>query len=287
MQKIESCPICSNDNFTSKGNYQDWHYNNKGEYSYSLCQSCNLVFQNPLYDDSELANFYPKEDYYAYKNNYHQVHTENQSKLNKRILDIGCGNGWVLAEYRQKGWDVAGVEPSKFAAESGNQTGLNIFNGTLLEASFQENYFDLVTSNHSFEHIYNPNEILIEVKKILKTNGELKIGVPNYNSFNSKLFGKHWYYFGAPVHTYNYSGKNLKLLIEKHGFEFIQINHVSGVLGILGSLQIIYNKLINRKNSSEGKIINSKFLFYVARVFINVQNKLNIGDCVEIVVRKK
>jgi 2-polyprenyl-3-methyl-5-hydroxy-6-metoxy-1,4-benzoquinol methylase len=32
------------------------------------------------------------------------------------MLDVGCGSGWFIAQMRDQGWDVTGVEPNAAAA---------------------------------------------------------------------------------------------------------------------------------------------------------------------------
>ncbi len=252
MLQITVCPNCLNVNISNKYTVQDRHYGIKGYFNLDICNKCGLVFLNPMPNDEELSKFYPEEGYYAYHMDFSNIKKEGAIKelikkvlfynaFNKeevqfehtgKVLDIGCGNGWVLYQYKQKGWEVAGVEPSKIAAEIGNKAELNIYNGTLLNAAYADNEFDYIRSNHSFEHIYNPNEVLDEIYRILKLEGKLFIGIPNYAGINSKLAKKYWYYLGAPVHTFNYSPQNIKQLLAKHNFKVIELRYVSGISGI-------------------------------------------------------
>jgi len=304
MEKIVKCPNCGSSALVEKYMTKDRHYGNAGNFRLDVCRSCKLVFMNPMLNDIELSNYYPEESYYAYHEEIIVKRKQRgaikrlvskiifgSDKLDKlenpgKILDIGCGNGWVLYKYKKAGWQVAGVEPSKIATELGNKAGLNIFNGTLLQAKFKNDEFDFIRSNHSFEHIYNPNETLSEIYRILKPNGELLIGVPNIAGLNSKLAGKYWFYLGAPVHTFNYSPKNLKMMLTKHGFEVSKVRYVGGANGILGSIQIYLNRNTGRP-SSEGKIIKSRALQILAVLVGRVQNLFHIGDCMEVIAKKK
>lgn len=44
---------------------------------------------------------------------------------------------------------------------------------------FQENYFDLVVSGQTLEHVYNPFRLVNEMKRVLKTKGIIIIIVPS------------------------------------------------------------------------------------------------------------
>ena len=217
---LSECPICSGNDLREIYDTRDRHYGIPGIYRIVKCSSCSLVFLNPMSSDAELASLYPK-DYYAYQNNFKQRRWKQliqklvlyrlgtrdpQFSAPGRMLDLGCGSGWYLSTMRDKGWETFGVEINHAAASVGReQAGLNIFSGTIEKAQFPSQYFDYVRSNHSFEHISRPRETLYEIHRVLRTTGKLLIGVPNVDGLNAKIFGKFWWYLGAPVHPFNYS----------------------------------------------------------------------------------
>ena len=73
--------------------------------------------------------------------------------------------------------------------------------------------------NQVLEHLTEPNKELSEVYRILKPDGVLFIGVPNYNCVESRLFGKYWYGLETPRHLYQYSTDTLINIAKKNGFE--------------------------------------------------------------------
>lgn len=302
MTNITSCINCSKTEFVFYNKVPDRHYGIAGEYNIEKCKNCGLVFLNPMPNDKELAAFYPEESYYSYhidiykktpvKNFFKSLLLMDNSVIEPKfkkpgkILDIGCGNGWTLFQFKSKGWSVFGVEPSKVGAKAGNDAGLNIFNGELIEANYQTSSFDYVRSNHSFEHIHNPIETLKEIDRILKPNGTLLIGIPNISGINSKVFKKYWYYLGAPVHTFNYNEKTISEILSKNGFEVKKINYNSSYAGIIGSLQIYLNKK-NKKSSHQGFIVNFFPFKFLASIIAKIENLFKIGDCIEIIAVKK
>lgn len=81
-----------------------------------------------------------------------------------RLLDVGCGSGEFLAQMRELGWDVFGVEPDPQAARvAREQFGLTVWPGALAEASFPDGFFDAVTLNHVIEHVADPPWLAAEV----------------------------------------------------------------------------------------------------------------------------
>lgn len=299
--ELTACPLCGDGKHQILYNARDRHYGIQGWYNIARCEHCSLVFLNPMPDDSVLAGLYPKT-YYSYQDFFQHSGLVKKAIKNVllklgtkdpkfstpgKILDLGCGSGQYLYSIREKGWDTYGVEISNTAAELGRHyAGLNIFSGTLLEAAYPNDHFDYIRSNHSFEHIFNPNETLAEIYRILKPTGKLLIGVPNINSFTAKLFGIYWWYLGAPVHTYNYSVKTLSQILEKHNFAVERITYNSDYSGVLGSMQIYLNRNSNRL-STDGRLFSNSLLRVGAQLIAKLIDSFKAGDAIEIICYKK
>jgi SAM-dependent methyltransferase len=300
--QVEECHLCgSKDLINLHTNAIDRHYRIAGDYTISKCSSCTLVFLNPMPDDSILVHLYP-EDFYAYQD-FEQKPSWLKQLILKillpsfetrdptfskpgKVLDIGCGSGEFLAKMRDLGWETNGVEVSSAAAKLGNERfGLDIFTGSLLESSFPDNYFDYIRSNHSLEHIYNPNQTIAEIHRILKPGGKVHIGVPNINSFNAKMFGEYWWYLGAPVHTFNYSVKTLTEMLKKHGFTSDNIFYNSNRAGIIGSIQIYLNRN-SGDISTNGWLLSNKILIFLGDYIAKIFDFFGGGDSIEITFSK-
>ena len=299
--RLERCPACEATTQRDVGVARDRHYGIQGEYRVAQCDSCELVFLNPMYEDSELARFYP-QDYYAYQDHsrelspalrfVHQMlgfQDGTKDPIFERpgkVLDIGCGSGWFLSKRGSEGWQTCGVEISEAAARLGaEQAGLNIFRGTLLEAGFPADSFDYVRLNHSFEHISCPNETLREIYRILRPGGSVLIAVPNYSSLNARMFGRYWFYLGIPVHAFSYSANNLSRLLTRSGLEVRSVIHNSNYAGILGSFQIWLNRN-NGKRSTEGFFINAVSLRVVSQWMAKIFDWFGQGDVIEAIAWK-
>jgi SAM-dependent methyltransferase len=306
-QKFDCCPVCDSSKIKFRLKTFDRHYMQQHQsYDVDECQDCGLLFLNPMISEEELHNLYPKDDYYAYteikpfnietKKGFVQkiksliINTSTQDPYFENIqecsvLDVGCGSGEKLAFFKQQGWQkVQGVEIDKHSCEIGKANGIDIFNGTLIEAAFPDNSFDYVRSNHSFEHIINNKAVLREMFRVCKPGGKVFLGVPNTASLNFRIFKKYWYFLGIPFHPFGYNPKNLKILLRKTGFEIDKVGFNSSALGILGSMQIAINTKRGVKHS-KGFLLNKVFeipVYQLARVF----NFARLGDCIEVIATK-
>jgi len=159
-----------------------------------------------------------------------------------RLLDVGCGNGSFLNDIRAlTGCQAYGVDLSELAAKTARENyELNIFTGTILESTFPDNHFDLITAWAYLEHVNNPSEVLLKMSQLLKHDGSCIISTPNFNSFNSKLFKEIWFHLDCPRHLYVYSPDTITKLLDKAGFAVTGIDFDKTAGGLLRSLQYYF-----------------------------------------------
>lgn len=308
-QQLIGCPLCGSESLRTVKLAYDPHYGNQGQFPVDECVGCGLNFMNPMPTAEYLSKAYPSE-YYSY--HYQSPRTLKQRVVKKlkrlaraliyyhssktmdpkfrtpgTMLDIGCGAGSFLAEMRDKGWKVYGAELSPDAAERGRiQSGLEIFGGTVHDAKFPSKFFDYVRTNHSFEHVHNPREVIREIRRILKPNGKLFIGVPNVTGLAARKWGIYWWYLGAPVHTFGYSANTLSRLLNDEGFVVERVNYNSTYAGIFGSLQIYLNR--NSDNlSEEGHVFKNPVLMLTGHWLARLTDLLQMGDCIEVIARPR
>lgn len=97
------------------------------------CEECGFIHQHPLPSKRELDTFYRKKYFktpqskdYCEKKISESTYidfcnSEKERKIRKcltknlplNMLDIGCGSGDLITLFKEKGWDVIGIEPSK------------------------------------------------------------------------------------------------------------------------------------------------------------------------------
>jgi 2-polyprenyl-3-methyl-5-hydroxy-6-metoxy-1,4-benzoquinol methylase len=140
-----------------------------------------------------------------------------------KLLDVGCGNGTFLNRMRQRGWEVHGVDFDPKAIRSAMQKyGLQLKHGDLKSASFSAETFDAITLSHVIEHVPDPLELLVEVRRVLKAGGTTVITTPNPASLGHQLFRSHWFGLDAPRHLYLFPLNALHELARRAGFSNIR-----------------------------------------------------------------
>jgi 2-polyprenyl-3-methyl-5-hydroxy-6-metoxy-1,4-benzoquinol methylase len=104
--------------------------------------------------------------------------------IDKNILDYGCGTGYGAYLLSESAKTVCGVDIDRRAIEcctekykASNLSFLLISGRAPLP--FDKDYFDAIVSFQVIEHIHDVNGYLLELKRMLKSNGFLFITTPN------------------------------------------------------------------------------------------------------------
>ncbi len=120
-----------------------------------------------------------------------------------RVLEIGCGFGWVLA-HLERAYETFGVDISEyaigFARKNTPRSNLRVGDETVL-AEFPNAHFNAIVSKHVFEHIARPGEALNECARLLARGGVLIFGTPNAEAPLKKLKGAQWIGIKDPTHV--------------------------------------------------------------------------------------
>ena len=74
---------------------------------------------------------------------------------------------------------------------------------------------------HVLEHVYELEETIINIKRILSKNGFLVLALPNNESWDAEYYNKFWAAWDVPIHLWHFSKKSIVKLLEKNKFKFV------------------------------------------------------------------
>jgi 2-polyprenyl-3-methyl-5-hydroxy-6-metoxy-1,4-benzoquinol methylase len=164
-------------------------------------------------------------------------------KEGARVLDIGCGNGFLCGEFLKRGCKVVGTDLSTQGIELARQTypsgrfELLGADANVLERLGEEP-FDVVVSTEVVEHLYAPRHWAEGCFVALKRGGRLICTTPYHGYLKNlaiSLFGK-WDVHANPLwdggHIKIWSKKTLSCLLMEAGFTNLEFRGAGRVPGL-------------------------------------------------------
>lgn len=201
--------------------------------AYHQCERCGLIYARPIARNLAAIN----EHNYAENLGSYAIKVERQMPRNRRrlrrferyrrtgnFLELGCNAGIVIAAARAAGWRAQGVDISAAATAYARDTlGLEVFCGTLAEAAYADDHFDVVYTNSVLEHLEHPFANLVEARRILRPGGVFYADTVNWDSYTRRILGAGWRYLDPIDHVHLYTPRNVRELARRAGFEVERI----------------------------------------------------------------
>ncbi|MEM7329063.1 MAG: class I SAM-dependent methyltransferase [Pseudomonadota bacterium] len=149
------------------------------------------------------------------------VHAASLAKPGQRVLDIGAGNG-DFATYLT-GVDYVGLEQDEAAVGAARARGLNLQTGSIAawRGSATARLADLVTAFQVLEHVPDPKAFLGDLKSCLAPEGRLIIGVPDADSYVSRV--PDLMLNAPPHHVTWWTEASLRASLQRAGLEVLNV----------------------------------------------------------------
>lgn len=142
-----------------------------------------------IFKENSKKNFNEQAEVYDEKGDgkfvapmYADIINRIMSTKPKTVLDLGCGTGNILMklstneELKLFGLDISDNMIEVAKRNLGTKAELKIEDAENIP--WEDQLFDVVVCNASFHHYPNPQKVLSEIKRVLKSNGTLIIGDP-------------------------------------------------------------------------------------------------------------
>jgi ubiquinone/menaquinone biosynthesis C-methylase UbiE len=246
------CPVCKSTNALFVGHAKVSAKALKvvrDQYHVVNCLTCETFFVTPpidlttdgwrfLYDESyfpQMSKWYEKNRKKDREKRFNKLQLLYKKSITN-FLDVGCGEGHCLIEAQNRGWKPHGIDITDHRIAMAKKNLIEFKNSTLTDSNFPDNYFDIIYMDSVLEHVINPIDYLLEIKRILKKGGLLYIGVPNEDSLLNDF--KKLYYmlrgnslsnklkpFETPYHVVGFNTKSIKYALELVHLEIIELRN--------------------------------------------------------------
>lgn len=168
-----------------------------------------------------------------------EVFLREHVSAGERLLDVGCGEGVFATALRSHGARVVGIdvaeEPLRRARVRDPELELRLVDG---EGPWplEDVSFDAVWAGEVIEHVADTATWLSEVRRVLRSGGQLLLSTPDNGPFNligvalsKRAYGERFDPQGDHLRFYNRA--TLSLLLESFGFESVEIQSYGGLPG--------------------------------------------------------
>ena len=144
-----------------------------------------------------------------------------------RVLDIGCGSSRILSALPQGsvGLDILHTK-LKYARKFGRA----LTNGTIWALPFKDEVFDCVICSEVIEHILAGEIPFYEIRRVLKRNGLLILGTPDYSHRTWRIIESIYAVIVpggyACEHITHYTSESLQKILKKTNFNVEKIEYI-------------------------------------------------------------
>lgn len=217
------CPLCLDANVRPVAGFE--------RQCLSRCCGCKLVFDYRVPTPQELFEYYRQYSYGSLKPcpsatlaSFDRLLSEfDDYRHAGTILDIGCGQGDFLEAARRRGWDAQGSEFSEAAVGLCRSRGLSVQQGSLAQSPFGCGSFDVITAFEVLEHVNEPNELLSQVRRLLRPGGLFYLTTPNFDSVLRYAERSAFAMLCYPEHLCFYTKSSLQELARLHRFRVTRL----------------------------------------------------------------
>ena len=192
----------------------------------SICKNCGLVQQTKIPKKEIIDEIYTS-DYYScgspltsgmgvkeIENFFSFFKKYNNNP--KKVLEIGCFDGYLLNKISKLGWDVYGCDPSPVVNKTKVLIGKKRIKQVFFsEKNYQNQFFDVIIFRNLLEHILDLNIFLKNVYNCLNHKGKIFIEVPDIKKI-VKLGGLGLFFH---EHISYFSIETLSYLLLRNGFK--------------------------------------------------------------------
>jgi SAM-dependent methyltransferase len=139
-------------------------------------------------------------------------------KISGQLLDVGCGS----KPYRNLFINVDRYIGLEFDTPESRAAGYAEFFYDGNHFPFNDASYDVVVSNQVLEYVFNPDEFLNEIFRILKPEGKVLLSVPFV-----------WDEHLQPLDYARYSSFGLRSLLERHGFVVLELRKMNADVRVI------------------------------------------------------
>lgn len=228
------CPVCEGKAIPSRRKL--------GEFELYACSDCELrfapgafdvpvnytaVYESTEYIESQVESITNCVDLreFAAMPTYRTFFETARRSPGATLIDLGCGVGRFCHAASVNGWNVSGIDISEHAISIGNRYAtFPMRNMSIEELITTGERYDVATAFEVLEHLSNPDNFIIQMRTLLKPDGQIFCTVPNWNSPQVQNATQlDWI---PPIHLLFFTKSSLAKVAKRAGFQNIVVGEI-------------------------------------------------------------
>lgn len=223
----------------------------------TLIASLKRFYKEQMFHPNIFSIFF--NPFYFTRKGIHKYLAIIAPKLSGKLLDFGCGRKPYENMFNVEKYIGIDIETS---GHSHSDSKIDFFyNGTTVP--FDDDEFDCVLASEVFEHIFNIDEIIIELQRVLKREGLMIITVP----FT-------WDEHEIPYDFGRYTSFGIRHLIEAKNFTVVDQYKAGTYIETLTQLKMNYNYLNLLPKNPTWKLLLNPLINGPVALFGKVKNAI-------------
>ena len=187
------------------------------------------------------ASIFINPNYFSRKGLLKYIRKE-ASGLSGRLLDFGCGRKPWQSLFKVD--EYIGVDIKESGHDHQDSVVDYYYDGHTIP--FEDKSFDSVFAADVFEHLFNLDEILSELNRVLKPGGQMLVSIP---------FA--WQEHEIPYDFGRYTAFGISSILEKHGFEVVRLHKTTTFFETLSQL---FSTFLIENIFPKNKILRTLFM---------------------------
>lgn len=140
-----------------------------------------------------------------------------------KLLDFGCGGGFVVESALRHGYDAEGIEPNLAMCSWCVERGLKVTSKNIEQLASENALYDVIIFSSVLEHLGDPFEMLESCMRILAPDGVVVIAQASYEGLLPRLFPWGWYGWQPKEHFWHFSPTSLRNLCQRCNLREIEL----------------------------------------------------------------
>lgn len=238
-----SCRWCGSGFLGPRRQVADQLYRNEGSFHVAGCAACGSLTLidppadvGPYYPAAYVAQLLDADSSTSWRQRFAVDLMERAlASPPGRVLDVGCGSGAGLDQYRERGWETWGVELDPAGSGKATARGHHVVRDTFPTPALDGETFDAVRFHHSLEHLLDPAGALTAARQLMRDGALLQVDVPNAGGWVARLSRRYYWQIDPPRHFGIPTLRALRALAARAGFQEVDVQTYTAGYSIANS----------------------------------------------------